>query len=696
MERQHLLSALASAMLLVTVGVEGREITDTLGFDKASATYATELLDGRMSGVVLTPSSSNILDPKDLAIRGLNSIRGLNDPLIIVDGAVVTGDMSHLNAYDVVSIEVIKDVTALALYGSRGANGVVIINTRNNSKEKLTSLVWHSNAGYNGGLNHNHHAKLSGTSRTFSYDLSAWYRRAGADERSGVGNLGGMKFGFSTTAGKYIWAGADLVLGLGKMDNSKAYDDILKTRGGNASAWLQVNFLPGFVWKTTFSGNYNKGSESMWYGLETQTGRLLNGYAMIRDERRTDGNILSQLRYSTFLAKVHKLEATAGVEYILERSSSNTLEGSDFFDHSLRADGLNIMNSEKKTRKYDYRYNHLGLMASLSYTYRNIAGVDLSFRADNTRRYADGKFDLYPAVSAFACAGPVKFVAGWGMTGSERLLPYFDVAPDAQPYFEALSKVSSGEWHVGAETSLFDGRLRLGLKYYDRMSTDSYLVYRFGERGKNFWYKTDMSTYITRNTTIANRGFEFDADAVVISSGDWNWTVNLNGAWNTNQILRRDAADSWVIPGYGAGVIIGYDVDREGYYVDTNNDGRITEADCRILGDAMPKLSYGIGTTLKWRSLSFDVLMNGIAFGDGINASLMASEGVDRITPRYIGRADGFNIRRISLGYDIALKTKVLKCIGVSASGLNLFQTSRLEGAPLYTPCGLLGVSLQF
>lgn len=80
-----------------------------------------DYLRGRVAGVDVNGTT--------IRIRGERSIIGGNDPLILVDG-VETSDISFLSPEDVQSIDVLKDASSTALYGSRGANGVIIITTR--------------------------------------------------------------------------------------------------------------------------------------------------------------------------------------------------------------------------------------------------------------------------------------------------------------------------------------------------------------------------------------------------------------------------------------------------------------------------------------------------------------------------------------------------------------------------------------
>lgn len=84
-----------------------------------------EYLRGRVAGVEVNGTS--------IRIRGDRSILGSNEPLILVDG-IATDDISHISPDEVERIDVLKDASSTAIYGSRGANGVILITTRRNNK----------------------------------------------------------------------------------------------------------------------------------------------------------------------------------------------------------------------------------------------------------------------------------------------------------------------------------------------------------------------------------------------------------------------------------------------------------------------------------------------------------------------------------------------------------------------------------
>ena len=107
--------------------VKKRDLTGSVSSIKADAiiqtptTSVANALQGRVSGLDVNGD--------ELRIRGNRSINGSNDPLVIIDG-VQGGSMSDLNPNDIESVDVLKDASSTAIYGSQGANGVIIITTK--------------------------------------------------------------------------------------------------------------------------------------------------------------------------------------------------------------------------------------------------------------------------------------------------------------------------------------------------------------------------------------------------------------------------------------------------------------------------------------------------------------------------------------------------------------------------------------
>ena len=101
---------------------------------------AADALQGKAAGVTITSSSGSPGSLGNVRIRGVGTINN-NDPLYVVDG-LPQGDIGWLNARDIESIEVLKDASATAIYGARGANGVIMVTTKRGNKEGGTKVSY--------------------------------------------------------------------------------------------------------------------------------------------------------------------------------------------------------------------------------------------------------------------------------------------------------------------------------------------------------------------------------------------------------------------------------------------------------------------------------------------------------------------------------------------------------------------------
>ena len=109
-------------------------------FESQPLIRVDQALQARAAGVAVTQTSGAPGAGYKIRIRGANSITGNNNPLYVVDGLVV-GNINNINATDISSMEVLKDASATAIYGNRGANGVVLISTKSGKKGKAKIQV---------------------------------------------------------------------------------------------------------------------------------------------------------------------------------------------------------------------------------------------------------------------------------------------------------------------------------------------------------------------------------------------------------------------------------------------------------------------------------------------------------------------------------------------------------------------------
>lgn len=131
-------NSLLDPVIVVAYGQQKRSsftgsaaVVGSATIEKTQVTNVLDALNGKVAGLQMSnasgaPGASN----PTIRVRGFSSILAGNEPLIIVDGTPYTGDINSLNTNDIESMSVLKDAASNALYGARGANGVILITTK--------------------------------------------------------------------------------------------------------------------------------------------------------------------------------------------------------------------------------------------------------------------------------------------------------------------------------------------------------------------------------------------------------------------------------------------------------------------------------------------------------------------------------------------------------------------------------------
>lgn len=96
------------------------------------------MLNGKVSGVFVAPGSGQPGASGAVVVRGKSSINGSNKPLWVIDGVIVGDDTGQLNPADIETMTILKDAASTAIYGSQGANGVILVTTKNGKSGKMT------------------------------------------------------------------------------------------------------------------------------------------------------------------------------------------------------------------------------------------------------------------------------------------------------------------------------------------------------------------------------------------------------------------------------------------------------------------------------------------------------------------------------------------------------------------------------
>lgn len=104
--------------------------------DEAPVSRVDQALQGKIAGLTIQNTSSEAGAAPKISIRGISSLNAVASPLIVIDGLPIADGLSFLNPADIESIEVLKDAASAAIYGSRGAGGVIMVTTKKGSVSK--------------------------------------------------------------------------------------------------------------------------------------------------------------------------------------------------------------------------------------------------------------------------------------------------------------------------------------------------------------------------------------------------------------------------------------------------------------------------------------------------------------------------------------------------------------------------------
>ncbi|MBN1116515.1 MAG: TonB-dependent receptor [Bacteroidales bacterium] len=142
-------------IVVVGYGVQRKEaITGSVASIKGDelreipSTNFTQAIQGRMPGVQISQTSTKPGESMQIRIRGTRSLTASNDPLIVLDGIPFAGNISDINPNDINSIDILKDASATAIYGSRGANGVILITTKKGRQGEKAKFDYNGYTGF--------------------------------------------------------------------------------------------------------------------------------------------------------------------------------------------------------------------------------------------------------------------------------------------------------------------------------------------------------------------------------------------------------------------------------------------------------------------------------------------------------------------------------------------------------------------
>lgn len=341
-------------------------------------TNPMQALQGKVAGLDIMKSSGQAGAGVSMQLRGTRSFTASGDPTFIIDG--MPGDYSTLNPNDIESIEVLKDASSTAVYGSSGANGVIIITTKGAKAEK-TSVNFNAFAGFNG-----------------------W--SSVPEMRSGETYLQGLREA-NAAVGKWQSAADDEKL----FASAKAYEAHQK---GNYIDWADELLQNGYTqnYSLSISGGTEKTKGYISMNFSDEKGQYAGDvYKVYSTNIRLDHNIKKWLKVGTSLqaSYVHQNKAFAKLENALSAIPLGTLRdenGKLNVEPSVGDTMVNLLlntqngvykNQDQNFRLYFNPYVELTPVKGLTILSR--IGTTLNFLRNNYFQ-GEGSYQYYTAAGA--------------------------------------------------------------------------------------------------------------------------------------------------------------------------------------------------------------------------------------------------------------------------------------------------------
>jgi TonB-linked SusC/RagA family outer membrane protein len=320
-----------------------------------------QALQGSMPGVTVTTTGAGAEATMDIQIRGRNSISASTAPLVVVDGIPYNGTLSELNPNDVASMQVLKDASATAIYGTRGSNGVILVTMKKGAIGK-TRLVY---SGYLGTQ------QISNVPETMNaqqfYDFKCTRTRTSptqtCDQLLTASELAGYKAGVNTD-----W------VGVGTRTGSQQNHD-LSFSGGTEDTRYYVGGSLLNVAGVAVNDNFDRATVRVnldqkvrpWLTIGTST----QGARVTRDG--VPVNFTTAFQSNPLVSPFDAAGNQRLIPWPEDPSLSNALEN------------LNIVNDDVSKRVFSSNYLEVTVPRIQGLTYRLNAGLDMADRS--TGRY---------------------------------------------------------------------------------------------------------------------------------------------------------------------------------------------------------------------------------------------------------------------------------------------------------------------
>lgn len=867
---------LSSLNEVVVIGYGSARKTDLTGsvsvvsskdFQKGQISTPEQMIAGKVPGVSIVSNGGRPGSGSTIRIRGGSSLRASNDPLIVIDGVPMqTGaipgasdPLSFINPNDIESFTILKDVSAAAIYGTRAANGVMLITTKrgtggplrvnfttNASVSSITNKVDVLNADQFRAVMNEHGTPaqigMLGDANTDWQDEI--YRSAFATDNniSLSGGIKGLPYRFSLgyfnqdgvlrTDNMQRVSGA-LVLSPSLLNNHLKIDLNLKgslqnNRFGSQDAiGSAVSFDPTQPVYSDKVGNERFGGYYEWLDPNSNTG-LVNlvsrnplGLLMQRVDKSNPQRLIGNLQIDYKFHFLPELRANVNVGYDLA-DGRGTVFVSDSAASDYAPGGTGGQNNQyrqsRRNTVFDFYLNYASDIAALKsrvditggYSYNNFLttvynyasfnargekypNTDPAFptnkpehtllsyfgrlnytlndkylltatlRRDGSSRFGPAnKWGWFPSVALAwkiseenflkdsKILSDLKLRVGYGVTGQQDGINDYDFlsfyalsAPNATYQFgntfyqmfrpgafnPNMKWEETSTTNIAVDYGFLDNRITGSIDFYIKKTSD--LLNLIPQpAGTNF-----DAFFIANVGSMENRGVEFNINAQVVKTNDFNWDAGFNITYNRNRITNltvvpndpnyRGILAGGISGGVGGGFVqihqVGYsrntfnlyqqvyDTDGrpiENVFVDRNGDGIINQDDLNKSRSAVPDVFMGFSSNFSYKKWSAGFVLRGNIgnymynniYSAGGNLLQMLGSAVpyngsvnyletgfrgganNLLSDLFIQNASFLRMDNLNIGYDVGRVFGSAASLRLNGSIQNLFVITKYKG----------------
>ena len=814
-------------------------------FTQGLVTNPMDQIQGKIPGLVITKIDGDPNSPVVIRLRGQTSLAGGQSPLAVVDGVILDdiNQISNIPPGDILSYDVLKDASATSIYGSRGANGVIIINTRKgrggrtqvdysgylssskvaknpnllNTPEFLKEAVKlgqdpvqleaaNSSPGTTNdwvgailrtGIAHNHTIGVTGGTEKFNYRGSVTY----LNQQGIVINTGKEQVGLRFNAEQKA-LNDKLTIQVGIVNTSTNRDLVnrnifnyayvmppyirIKLADGTDNPVYQYNYqnpvllqnmvtnkakehltqeygtvnykltnevtvgATGSLTKFNTQGDYYLPVIPGWNNLNSATKSSSN-----RDSKKGDMHI----NYLTNFGK-HNITATGVYEYNYYSFDAYSAGGRGYVVDGNANNSLQNGNSSLNTiNSYKEEYKIISFLGRVTYNYNSTYYLTASFRRDGSSKFGiNHRWGNFPSLSAawrlknmsflkdVSWINELKINAGYGVVGNQDAIGAYntlttissggvtyDPTNTANPYPVGFSPNQNPNpdlvWeerhgkNIGIDFGLFKNRLTGSFSAFN--DETRHLLYNYAVQvPPNF-----VGSVLANVGSLSNKGIEFQLNAEIIRSKDFNWsfggqitTINtkitsLSGTWN-GQKLATDNIPVGSASGRGLSsnpitfLVVGKSPytfllphyvgkTAEGlsqFETETGTTTDYLQAKNRYI-DPYPKFTFGFSSNVAYKNWEFNVFFRGVSGAKIFNNTNLnlanynnlpsvntlkdaVTSGLrDNPTPSdyWLENASYLRMESMTLSYNIP-KIKGIENMRVYLSGNNLFVISPYKG----------------